>query len=100
MKSINAADISALNTEKVTLLDLRDREEFKLKGIAGSINVPFYEISTGLSQLPKGKPVYVLCRTGKLSCEVIEILEDRGYDAYNINGGYAAYIVHLVSKND
>lgn len=98
MKSINAAQLSTLDTDRVTLLDLRSREEFELKSIAGSVNVPFNEISTGLSKLPKDKPVYVLCRTGDLSCEVVEILEDRGYDAYNIDGGYAAYVVDAALK--
>lgn len=98
MKSINAAEIATLDTEKVILLDIRSREEFKNNGIKGSVNVPFDEISTGLSKLPKTKPVYVLCRTGDLSEEVAEILEDRGYDVYNIEGGHAAYIVSLVSS--
>ncbi len=98
MKSIKAAEICGLDTGKVTLLDIRSREEFELKGIRGSVNVPFDEISTGLSLLPKDKPVYVLCRTGDLSAEVAEILDDRGYDVYNIEGGYAAYIVHLVNS--
>jgi len=97
MKSINAAKISALDTEKELLLDIRSREEFKNNGIKGSVNVPFDEISTGLSKLPMDKPIYVLCRTGDLSEEVAEILEDRGYDVYNVEGGHAAYIVSLAN---
>ena len=97
MKSINATELSVLDMEKVILLDIRSREEFKNNGIKGSVNVPFDEISTGLSKLPKDKPVYVLCRTGDLSEEVAEILEDRGYDVYNVEGGHAAYIVSLAS---
>lgn len=97
MKSISAAELSVLDTEKVLLLDIRSREEFERNGIKGSVNVPFDEISTGLSKLPKDKPVYVLCRTGDISEEVAEILEDRGYDVCNIEGGYAAYTVHLVN---
>ena len=95
MKRINAAELCSLNTEKVLLLDIRSREEFELKGLEGSVNVPFDEISTGLSKLPKDKPVYVLCRTGDLSEEVAEILEDRGYEVCNIDGGYAAYVAFL-----
>ena len=95
MKRINAVEINGLDTEKVLLLDIRSREEFEMNGIEGSVNVPFDEISAGLSKLPKDKPVYVLCRTGDLSEEVAEILEDRGYDVYNIEGGHAAYIVSL-----
>ena len=96
MKRINASELTALDTDKILLLDIRSREEFELKGISGSMNVPFDKISTELSKLPKEKPVYVLCRTGDLSAEVAEILEDRGYDVYNIEGGHAAYIVSLM----
>lgn len=99
MKTINASEIPALDTEKVILLDIRGKDEFELKGIAGSVNVPFDEISSGLSRLPKEKPVYVLCRTGDLSEEVAEILDDRGYEAYSVEGGYAAYIAHLASSD-
>lgn len=97
MKKINASELSVLDTEKVLLLDIRSRKEFENNSIKGSVNIPFDEISSGLSKLPKDKPVYVLCRTGDLSEEVAEILEDRGYDVYNVEGGYAAYIVSLVS---
>jgi len=99
MKRINASDIKSLDTGKVLLLDIRSREEFERNGIEGSVNVPFDEISSGLSKLPKEKTVYVLCRTGDLSEEVAEILEDRGYDVYNIEGGYALYIAGLASAD-
>ena len=98
MKRINASEISALDTGKVLLLDIRSSQEFERNSIKGSVNVPFDDISSGLSKLPKDKPVYVLCRTGDLSEEVAEILEDRGYDVYNIEGGHAAYIVSLASS--
>ncbi|WP_019680560.1 rhodanese-like domain-containing protein [Ruminococcus flavefaciens] len=100
MKSIKAAEIAALDTKTVTLLDIRSKEESELYGFIGSVNVPFDEISSGLSKLPKDRPVYVLCRTGDLSAEVAEILEDRGYNVYNIEGGYAAYTVHRASADE
>ncbi|MBQ9894686.1 MAG: rhodanese-like domain-containing protein [Ruminococcus sp.] len=98
MKSINASELCDLDTGKATLVDIRSEEEFELKNIDGSINIPFDKISTGLSKLPENKPVYVLCRTGDLSAEVVEILDDRGYDAYNIEGGYAAYTAYLAAS--
>lgn len=99
MKSIEASEIAALDTNAVTLLDIRSKEEFELNGFNCSVNVPFDEISIGLSKLPKDKPVYVLCRTGDLSAEVAEILEDRGYNVYNVEGGYAAYTVHIAGSD-
>ena len=53
MKSVNASELSGLDTEKILLLDIRSRDEFEKNGINGSVNVPFDELSTGLSILTK-----------------------------------------------
>jgi peroxiredoxin family protein len=39
--------------------------------------------------------VYVFCRTGDFSKEIAEELNDRGYDVYNVEGGYDAYEKYL-----
>lgn len=62
IKRISAEEFAALDFSKVTLLDLREKDEVLVKGIDGAINVPFSQIATGLSQLPQDKPVYVFCR--------------------------------------
>lgn len=91
VKSISAEDFAKLDFSKVTLLDLRENDEVLVSGMEGAVNVPFSQIGSGLSDLPKDLPVYVFCRTGDWSEEVAEILSDRGYDAYNVEGGYKAY---------
>ncbi|MBR2282902.1 MAG: DsrE/DsrF/DrsH-like family protein [Ruminococcus sp.] len=42
--------------------------------------------------------MYLICSVGDLSEEVAEILTDRGYEAYSIEGGYKAYSEALKSK--
>ncbi|MCR5022001.1 DsrE/DsrF/DrsH-like family protein [Ruminococcus sp.] len=74
----------------VTIVDIRERDEVITNPVAGAVNIPFSEISKRLSELDKAKTVYVLCRTGELSGEVTEILSDRGFEAFNIEGGYEA----------
>ena len=96
MKSITAAAFAELDREACTILDLRDDPAGQK--IAGAVCIPFAQIPMKISTLPKERPVYVLCQTGSISREVAEILTDRGYDAYNIEGGYAAYVVHQLTK--
>jgi peroxiredoxin family protein/rhodanese-related sulfurtransferase/TusA-related sulfurtransferase len=79
------------------LADLREPDEVLIKEIEGAINIPFSRISKDLDKLPKEKPVYVICRTGNFSQEVTEILCDRGYEAYNIEGGFEAYQRYLTA---
>lgn len=90
-KSIRPEEFAALDFHTVTLLDLREPDEVLVSGIQGAINIPFSQIGKLLDTVPRDKPVYVFCRTGDWSGEVTELLSDRGYDAWNVEGGYQAF---------
>lgn len=90
-KNITAADFAAFDFSKITIVDLREPDEVLVKGFDGAVNIPFSEFYSKLDEVPKDKPVYVICRTGDFSKEIAEILDDRGYEAYNIEGGFDAY---------
>ena len=90
-KHISAEEFSKLDYDKFTLLDLREPDEVLVNGIDSAINMPFSEGFGRLDSIPKDKPVVVFCRVGDWSEEVAEILADRGYEAYTLDGGYKAY---------
>lgn len=90
-KEITAKEFAALEQSAVTLVDVREPDEIIVHPLDGAVNLPFSKFPAGLDEVPQGKPVYVICRTGDWSGEVAEILEDRGYDAYSVAGGYKAY---------
>ena len=91
VKTVSIEELVKLDLTKVTLLDVRESDEVLVKAFPNSINIPFSKISKELSQLPKEKTVYVFCSTGDLSGEVAEILLERGYTAFNVEGGFKAY---------
>ncbi|MBQ9156415.1 MAG: DsrE/DsrF/DrsH-like family protein [Eubacterium sp.] len=97
VQTITIEEFSHLDFSKITLVDAREPDEALVKGIDGAINIPLDKISTELDKLPKDKPVYVFCRTGDFSEEIVEILSDRNYEAYNVEGGYDAYENYLKS---
>lgn len=90
-KNITAEEFAKLDFSKVSLVDLREPDELIVSEIEGAINIPFSTFPKGLDVIPKSKPVYVYCREGDFSEEVSEILADRGYDTYNLAGGYQGY---------
>ena len=90
-KNITATDFAAFDFSKITIVDLREPDEVLVKGFDGAVNIPFSEFYSKLDEIPKDKPVYVICRTGDFSEEIAEILDDRGYEAYNVEGGFDAY---------
>lgn len=91
VKEISAQDFVKLDKSKITILDLREEKEALKEPFKNAINVPFSKIWTGIDDIPKDKPVYVFCNSGYFSEETAILLEERGYDAINVLGGYLAF---------
>ena len=72
------------------MLDVREPSEAIVRPVNGAVQVPFFELSKKVDSIPKDKPVYVFCSTGDRSEQVAEILADRDYDVYNVEGGLDA----------
>ena len=75
----------------VTLLDIRTPEEFANGSLEGAINVCVDGIREHLDQIPKDKPVYVICGMGMRGYVACRVLEQHGYDCKNLMGGFAFY---------
>ncbi len=78
------------------LVDIREKRLFEFGTIPGAVNIPINEIRR-LYQLPKDKSIYVFCQSGEISEEVVELLSDAGYTAYNLTGGYREYFRECLS---
>ena len=90
VKKILAKDFYKIDSQNSTLLDVREPSESVVRPVKGAIQVPFFELSKKVDSIPKDKPVYVFCSTGDRSEQVAEILADRDYDVYNVEGGLDA----------
>ena len=91
VKNINAEEFRNLNKSEYTILDVRDEAEIIVHPISGTLNIPFSSLlknlSSHIAQIPKDKPVVVICRTGDTSEQIAELLLEHDYDAYNLSGG-------------
>lgn len=94
MKEMSFKDFINLNPDTYTLIDIREEMHYKMGTINGAQNIPLNNIRL-LYKLPKDKPVYVFCHTGESSIEITQLLEDAGYDAYSLIGGYREYLKTL-----
>jgi len=81
------------------LIDVRLDSEFKNAHIPGSINIPLYLLRIKARALDKNKSYIVVCDTGRRSSSATYLLNERGYDAYCLEGGLRGLskedIVHL-----
>lgn len=75
----------------VTLLDVRTKTEVERGHIDGFKNIPLDSLREHLSEIEKGKPVYVHCHSGLRSYIACRILSGYGYECYNLAGGWRLY---------
>ncbi|NLB91243.1 MAG: FAD-dependent oxidoreductase, partial [Clostridiales bacterium] len=73
------------------LLDVRTDEEAQQGMIPGAIHIPFDELREQCEKLPKDKKIYIYCFSGVRSYSAVRYLEEMGYSAYNISGGWSAF---------
>ena len=60
-----------------------------LKTLLVKDNVQLLDVRTkATAQLDKNKPVYLYCRSGNRSEKAAKILKEKGYEVYNVLGGY------------
>ena len=97
MKTITIEEVLEKKAEEAVIVDIRPEESFRSGSLEGAVNIPREEIEERQNELDRGKPVYVLCHTGDRSRDAAEELEEAGFDAYSIEGGYRAYLRILLS---
>ena len=90
VKTFSAKDFHKIDIKNSTLLDVREPSEAIVHPVNGAIQIPFFELSKKIDFIPKDKTVYVFCTTGDRSEQVAEILADRDFEVYNIEGGLDA----------
>ena len=69
------------------LLDVREPFELTVENITGSVNIPFTQLRSRLSEIPKDKTIHIFCRTGHRAYYATRILLQNGFKAKNVSGG-------------
>lgn len=75
----------------MTLLDTRTVGEYSRGHVEGFVNIPVDELRERLDEIPRDKPVYVICQSGLRSYIATRILAGYGYEVYNFSGGFRFY---------
>ena len=98
MKTITIEDVEKKDINQVTILDIRPEDAYCRGTVEGAINIPMQEVDNRRDEIPRDKPVYVLCHTGEWSAYTVNMLEEAGYEAYNIEGGYRSFLRMMLGR--
>ena len=74
------------------VIDLRSEEDFEKETYPGALNIYWEELGERIDEVSKDIPVYLICYMGQKSDEIAQNLQEQGYEAYSVEGGYRAYL--------
>jgi glyoxylase-like metal-dependent hydrolase (beta-lactamase superfamily II)/rhodanese-related sulfurtransferase len=80
VESIERVDVDALHErrEDVQIVDVRERSEWDTVHIPGSLHIPYHDIHSIPEELADGRPVAVICASGRRSVVAASLLQRFG----------------------
>lgn len=105
-KEVKVSEVRKLVESDAFIIDAREAHEFNAGHLKNAINIPLSEFRDRLDEIPKDRPVYIHCRSGQRSYNMVMALTHLGYDhVYNISGSYLGislyeYYHDLISGRD
>ena len=90
---MNIKEFKKLDLNKITLIDIREEEEFNYQAkIPQAIHIPKDELTIRLDEISKEEPVYLICHTWLRTMFMSEVLQILWYDAISVDWGMDAYL--------
>ncbi len=89
-----------MSPEEYVLIDVRDQTSYNHGFIPGAINIEKKALLNGDSPLPGNKKIILYCLKGIISEDAAKDLWEKGYDAYNLRGGYGEWLLRAMEKED
>ena len=87
---IRVSELEESGSAGYMLIDIRDSSAFEYGHIDGAVNIPQESLLT--AELPRDKKLIIYCRSGIISGQYAEELCDKGFDAYDLEGGYVEWL--------
>jgi rhodanese-related sulfurtransferase len=89
---IDVEDFARRHAEGAYVLDVRQPDEYEDGHVPGAHLVPLDQLAERAAEVPRGGPVFVVCRSGGRSAAATVALNDAGWEATNVVGGTQAWL--------
>jgi rhodanese-related sulfurtransferase len=91
MRTLKAEMLEAFLRENPLIVDVRPEAEYARGSLEGAIHLPVKAIQHGEHELPKDRPLLLICERGAMSELAGLYLEAAGYEeVYHLEGGLRA----------
>ena len=92
---LNTTDfVDSINSANPLLLDVRTPKEFEGGSIGNAKNIDWNdrdEFEAYVNSLDKKQPVYLFCLSGGRSAKAADYLDKKGFQVFELEGGYLKY---------
>lgn len=92
MSAITIEELKKLDLNTATIVDIRPVEDYERGTFPGAISIPMAELPKRMAEIPKEKPVYIMCHTGGQWEGSVSCLKEAGYEVSHVEGGYRLYL--------
>jgi rhodanese-related sulfurtransferase len=90
-RSVSAAQAAALAADGAILLDVREAHEWQAGHAPRARHFPLGQVPRRAAELPRGRPVVTVCRSGSRSARAAAMLARDGHEVSNLSGGMHAW---------
>ncbi|WP_117168723.1 FAD-dependent oxidoreductase [Paraliobacillus sediminis] len=89
IKQVKVSTMRDLVESDAYIIDVREKGEFEAGHLLQAKNIPLSEFRDRLDEIPTDQPVYIHCRSGQRSYNVVAALNNLGYkNIYNVSGSF------------
>ena len=99
MNELTIEEFDTLSPDTYVLYDIRSTDEINHGAIKGAIASSAEELEENPPE-EKGKKIIICCSRGRVSRDVAENLCEQGYDAVSLKGGYIAWLMAEIKKQE
>ena len=94
--SISIKELKELDPSSYQIVDIRDAVEISHGAIPGALVMKTEEIETS-DAIDRSKKTIICCSRGRFSVAAAEELQEKGWDAVSLEGGYIAWLMDVMS---
>ncbi|HHU20666.1 MAG TPA: FAD-dependent oxidoreductase [Bacilli bacterium] len=88
-REVKVSQVRELVENDAFIIDAREPGEFERGHLKTAVNIPLSQFRDRLSEIPKDQPVYVHCRSGQRSYNMVMALQNLGFtNVFNISGSF------------
>lgn len=96
VKHVTPRDLPELRSqEDILLLDVRTKGEYEKGFIEGAVWIPVDQLRERYQELPAGKKIVIYCKAGYRAYVAARFLKQKGFDVYNLSGGWDVYTMQI-----